>query len=104
MVIGSDGAGSPIAIDTLNECQIVHLDHDDWFNTITFINSSILQFAVFLLLTKEMIKKAHSELTENELEEEIPHSYKNEVFDVMGKVDPSAMADGGFWKSEIGTL
>lgn len=104
LVIGSDGAGSPIAIDTLNECQIVNLDHDDWFNTITFINSSILQFAVFLLLTKEMIKKAHSELTEKELEEEIPHSYKNEVFDVMGKVDPSAMADGGFWKSEIGAL
>lgn len=104
LVIGSDGAGSPIVIDTLNECQIAHLDHDDWFDTVTFINSSISQFAVFLLLTKEMILKAHSETKKEEFEQGIPQSYKKEVFDVMKKVDSKAMADGGFWKSEVGAL
>lgn len=103
-VIGSDGAGNPIAIDTLNDCRIMHLDHDDWFNTITFINSSISQFAVFLLLIKEMIQRAHSELKKEELEKKIPQSYKNELFRIMEKVDSKAMADFQFWKPEVGSL
>jgi len=104
MVIGSDGAGNPIAIDTGNNCEIVHLDHDDWFNTVTFVNSSISNFALFLLLTKEMMEKANSELSEEELEDEIPESYKNEVLNSMQQIDPKAMEEGKFWRAEVGML
>lgn len=104
LVIGSDSAGNPIAIDSLNKCRVVHLENDDWFNTITFVNSGIAQLSVFLLLTKEMINKAHSDLARKELEEAISQPYKDEAFDIMEKVDSEAMTDGGFWKSEVGAL
>ena len=47
-VIGTDGAGNPIAIDEDNNFSVVRLDHEDRFNTIEFMNSSVQQLAKFL--------------------------------------------------------
>ena len=104
LVVGSDGSGNPIAIDTNNRCQVVHLDHDDWFNTITFVNTSIPQFAEFLLLTREMIKRAKSELSDEELDEGVPDIYKEELFQELERIDAEAMEDGNFWKLDISML
>ena len=102
--IGSGGGGNPIVIDIENDCKVLLLDHEDWFNTITFINSSISQFAEFLLYTAEMIEKANSELTDEELENEIPLKYKTELFKYLSNIDPAAVKEEGFWKVEIGML
>jgi hypothetical protein len=104
LVLGSDGSGNPIAIDINSRCHVVHLDHDDWFHTITFVNTSIPQLAEFLVCTREMIDRANSALSDEELDEGIPRIYKEKLFEKLEKIDTEAMNDGNFWKSEINIL
>lgn len=100
-VIGSDGSGSPIAIDTLNLGRVVHLDHDDWFSTVTLVNSSVPQLAAFLLLTKNMIQTANAELSAEARNEGIPETYLAGVLQSMAVVDAEAMQEGCFWPSAL---
>ncbi|MES0489527.1 MAG: SUKH-4 family immunity protein [Leptospirales bacterium] len=104
LVFGSDGSGNPIAVDTNNECQIFLLDHENRFKTITFMNTGISQLAEFLLLIKELIHKTQLELSDEQLDEGIPDSYKNNVFDAMQKIDVKAIEPDKFWKPEIEML
>ena len=104
LVIGSDGAGNPICLDTNNDCQVVHLDHEDWFNTMTFVNSSLPQFAESLLLVSEMYETANDELSDDELRKPIPEKYKQDLFLKIEAIDPRAMADNAFWKPEVSML
>jgi SUKH-4 immunity protein len=100
-VIGSDGSGSPIATDTLNQGRVVHLDHDDGFSTVTLMNSSIPQLAAFLLLTRNMIQTAHAELSAEVRHEGIPDAYIVAVLQAMALVDAAAMQDGCYWPSAL---
>lgn len=47
LVIGSDGAGNPICLESLG--AVVLLDHEDGFRTAQFVNSSIPQLCECLL-------------------------------------------------------
>lgn len=78
-VIGSDdNSGNPICIDEANGGRIVTLEHEDWFNTVMFVNSSLPQLAEFLLLFNEVIKKT-------------------KIFTELEKIDPAALKEGCFW-------
>ncbi|TQV65818.1 SMI1/KNR4 family protein [Exilibacterium tricleocarpae] len=103
-IIGSDGSGNPLAIDTDSNFEIVHLDHDNWFQTVTILNSSLFHLAEFLLLVRDMVSKAHNELSETELEEEIPARYKGELFTRMKFADKKAWRSGGYWETEVDML
>lgn len=103
-IIGSDGSGNPLAIDTDSSFEIVHLDHDDWFQTVTILNSSLFHLAESLLLVRDMVSKAHNELSEAELEEEIPARYKDELFTRMKSADKKAWRSRGYWETEVGML
>ena len=59
-VIGSDGCGSPIAIDESHEGQIVCLDHDNRFARV-FLNSSVRQLAESLLAYRKAVKDTQAE-------------------------------------------
>ena len=104
LVIGSDGAGNPICLDTNNDCQVVHLDHEDLFDTRTFVNSSLPQLAESLLLVREMYETASDELSDDELSEAIPEKYRQDLFLKLEAMDPGAMADNAFWKPEASML
>ena len=104
LIIGSDGCGNPITIDIKNNYEIIHIDHDDFFKTITFMNSSINQLASFLLCVRAMIKKSRTELSDTELDSGIPISYKNELMSKLDRIDPKACEDSSFWKNVITTL
>ncbi len=103
-VFGNDGCGNPIAFDNSKDFQIVLLDHDDWFNTVTFVSSNLFSFAEYLLEIREMINKAHNELSEAELEDEIPSVHKEQLYEKLRKIDSTAIQEGGFWRSEIEVL
>lgn len=49
-VLGSDGAGNPLCLDSAHGGEIVMLDHEDRFQTRTFIASSVATLAKALLL------------------------------------------------------
>ena len=103
-ILGSDGAGNPIAIDVSNNYNIVLLDHEDSFKTIKFINSTLFQMAEFLLLVRGMMSKAGDEIDEGGLDNEIPSSYKNKLFTALEIVDYVACQENKFWRVEVGGL
>jgi hypothetical protein len=47
-MIGSDGAGNPICVEQ-STGTVIMLEHEDWFRTLQFVNSSIRQLAECLL-------------------------------------------------------
>ena len=51
-----------------------------------------------------MINKAHNELSEAELEDEIPSVHKEQLYEKLRKIDSTAIQEGGFWRSEIEVL
>jgi len=57
-VIGSDGAGNPLCIDTTADDIVVRLDHEDRFATTQFVASSVSSLAEALLLLHTVPREA----------------------------------------------
>lgn len=102
LVIGSDGCGNPLVINCDENYQIYHLDHEDHFSTSTFVNSSLIQLAKFLLQVREIITKSNEELEDDF--DEMPQSYKDFLLTQLEKIDIKACEENGFWRAEIGML
>ncbi len=104
LVIGSDGSGNPIAIDAMADFIVVHVDHDDGFNTVTYLSSSIFHLAHYLLEIRNMISDFNKSGAERTIDDEIPSAYKLPLYDKLMSIDRLALKNGGFWKSEIDML
>lgn len=61
-VIGSDGAGNPLCLDTAHGGEIVMLDHEDGFHARTFVASSVFTLAQALLIIHTL---PHKEFVEH---------------------------------------
>ena len=83
-MIGSDGAGNPICVEQTTEA-VVLIDHEDWFHTRQFVNSSVRKFAECLLLY---------------MGEQQAEQFRSAVHDI----DPTATAEGTFWWHEAACL
>ena len=81
-VIGMDGAGNPICVDTENGERIVLLDHEDYFVSIQFVNSSISQLCNSLLAYREQY---------------ISKATHKEVMDNLKNIDAVALQNNSFW-------
>lgn len=104
LIIGYDGAGNPIAIDTDNACRIVMLDHEDNFNSIMFLNSSIPHLAEFLVSLRNMVDDFINSGRPRDQNGEIPIDLKEELFQDLNKIDSIALETDGWWRTEIGML
>lgn len=82
LMIGSDGAGNPICIDTNGEGHVVMLDHEDNFGTKQFVNSSISQLAEYLLVV----------------------NFGSNIKSQLEEIDFTAMQKGSFWWYEIESI
>ena len=103
-VIGSDGCGSPIAIDESHEGQIVCLDHDCRFERI-LVNSSVRQLAESLLAYRKMVKEAQAEFGPDAfLHGKISLASREELRHELLRIDKDALAPGCFWQSELQNL
>lgn len=104
LVIGSDGAGNPIAIDLQDDCSVIQISHDDGFNAVWFMNSSVFQLAESLLEVRDMIFSfIDSDLSRTE-DDEIPMKYKQPLLGKLKMIDSRAHELGTFWESQIGML
>jgi SUKH-4 immunity protein len=51
-VLGSDGVGNPLCLDSARGGEVVMLDHEDGFRTRTFVSSSVATLAEALLIVE----------------------------------------------------
>jgi hypothetical protein len=83
-VIGSDGAGNPLCLDSARGGEIVMLDHEDGFHTRIFVASSVFALAEALLLV-------HT----------VPHK---DFVEHLRSCDPAAADESAFLPGEVATL
>ena len=83
-MIGSDGAGNPICVEQ-GTGAVVLLDHEDWFCTRQFVNSSVSRLAECLLAY---------------MGERDPERFRTAV----RSIDPAAMAERSFWWHEAAVI
>ncbi|HZS08478.1 MAG TPA: SUKH-4 family immunity protein [Blastocatellia bacterium] len=70
----------------LNRCLPIGSDHEDLFHTVTFVNSSVPQFAHFLLLFDSYLTSKDPKLVEE-----------------SERIDARALTAGAFWRCEFDT-
>jgi SUKH-4 immunity protein len=103
VVVGSDGSGDIIAINTKNNFIIEWLDHEDYFSS-RFMNSSISQLANCLLCYRDFIKKINPGKTADEcFDTEFTDGQFETLLDLLASIDQRAVQEG-FWKEELELL
>jgi hypothetical protein len=103
VIIGSDGSGDIIALDSENNCTVEWLDHEDYFSS-RFMNSSIIQLANSLLVYREFFKLINEDKNEHNLAQ--PNFSDTQFEDLMTNlsgIDKKAVKEG-FWKNELDLL
>ena len=95
LVIGSDGAGNPLVIDIKNDCKVLHLEHEDLFKTVTFVNSSVFNLAEFLLEVRSLISEFNRLSLERDENDQIPARFKDASIAKLKKIDAKATVEGG---------
>jgi len=104
IVIGSTGNGDEIVIDTIDNCKIKILDHEDNFSEI-FANNSIDKFAKGLIIYHDFIETVIQENGDSSLLD-FNYSY-NQIEDLRQNLinnDKDSMVSGCFWSQEIEIL
>ena len=82
-VIGYDGAGNPICLDSNLNWEVTHLDHEDEFQTRAFVASSVFTLAEALVL----------------IQTHLPN--KNFIFERLQEIDPSSASATSFFPREL---
>ncbi|MEO3946234.1 SUKH-4 family immunity protein [Gorillibacterium sp. CAU 1737] len=101
---GSTGWGDPICLDE-TDGSVVHLDHEKDGKRRTFINSSLLQFAEFLLSYRQFIKETLDENGEDAyMDNNIPERLMKWIAEEFERIDPAACRKGAFWATELRNL
>jgi hypothetical protein len=104
IVLGFDGSGNPIAIDTANDDQVVWLDHEEDFRH-AYMNSSIGALATFLLGYRDFVQDLLKAKGEDAfLNGEYEDHELAELQQKLELVDNRAFASGTFWSQELGNM
>lgn len=102
-VIGSNGSGDPVAIDTTNTGEVVYLNHDNDFQRV-FINSTVMQLAEALLAYHRLIAEAQAANgPEAYLDGKVPSESLRRFVSLIITLDPVAL-DRGMWVEELDQL
>lgn len=103
IVIGSDGSGDIIAINSEDNYKVEWLDHEDYFSS-RFMNTSLRHLAGCLLVYRNFIQKINIETNENAyIESNFTDSQYKTLLDNIKQIDENAVKEG-FWKNELETL
>jgi len=102
-IIGSNGSGDPVAIDTATDGEVVYLNHDADFARV-FINSSISQLAHSLYAYAQLIADAQAvNGPDAYFDGKIPTEVRAHFVSVLEAIDPHALTDG-MWAEELQQL
>ncbi|WP_439650787.1 hypothetical protein [Mucilaginibacter lacusdianchii] len=104
VVIGSDGSGSPIAINVKQDDTIEWLDHDDYFAP-SYCNKSLECLLTFLLIYRNFVNDVINNNGEDAM---LNGNFTDEQYSAMRQrmliVDLDAVNERGFWKEELDRL
>ncbi|MCT4591167.1 MAG: hypothetical protein N4A71_25330 [Carboxylicivirga sp.] len=104
IVIGSNGAGDPIVIDTKDNCRIKQLNHEDNFSEI-IINNTITDFAKSLIAYQDFIKSAIYEFGEDAwLDSLYSKKQIDQLEERLNEIDTESVLKGRFWFYEVDLL
>ena len=101
VVIGADGSGNPLAINTAEEDKIVWLDHEDMFSA-RYVNKSISELAETFIIYRDFISLIQNENGEDAY---LDANFTDEQFATLKQkinlADSKALIEDGFWKDEL---
>jgi len=101
VVIGADGSGSPVAVNTANGDTVEWLDHEDGFTSSYFNNSIGAMLQCFLIyedfLETILIENGDDAVVNSRFTDAQFMDMKNKII----SVDPEAISQNGFWKEEL---
>jgi len=103
-VIGSDGAGSPVAIDEGRRGEVVCLDQENRFARV-LMNTSIARLAESLLAYRKLVEDTQAESgLDAFLDGKISKPVRDELRRGLMAIDPAAMQPGCFWHDQLKNL
>ena len=104
IVIGSNGNGDFIAIDTADKCRIKLLDHENYFSE-DFINNSLEGFCQSLIIYQDFIEMLQEEFGEDALfDNKYSDQHLSFLKNKLVETDPESMNENCFWSEEISIL
>jgi hypothetical protein len=102
VVIGSDGSGNPIAINTAADDRIEWIDHEDFSSC--YLNASIHHLADTLVAYRDFVRS----VLENHENAFMNSDFTDDQFKILEaqilSIDEQALAENNFWKAELDTL
>ncbi len=102
-VIGSNGSGDPVAVDTAGNGAVVYLNHDNAFQRV-LINSSVSKLAEALLAYDRLIAESQAANgTDAYLDGNVPAEALRKFVSLLATLDPPAL-EGGMWAEELEQL
>jgi hypothetical protein len=103
LMFGSNGSGDPVCIDLVENNEIVYLNHDNYFERI-YMNRSIEQFAMCLILYKKFLKSIasveHTDFSRRKFSNEEFEKLKNDFL----VADQTCLQENNFWIEELNYL
>ncbi|NQY04734.1 MAG: SUKH-4 family immunity protein [Flavobacteriaceae bacterium] len=104
-IFGSDGSGNPICIDASENDKLVLLDHEQEFEFIENMNTSISELASSLLLFRDFIKKINNEFGEDGFFESMfTEKHLTDLENEFEELNPNYYIESSFWDTEIENL
>lgn len=103
-VIGSDGAGNPIALDEQSAGEVVRLDHENRLAR-ALMNTTARQLAESLLAYRKLVQDTQAEFGPDAfLDGKTSAAARKNLKDELTRIDPAAVKPGSFWFGELQNL
>lgn len=103
-MIGSDSAGSPIALDEGGSGEVVVLDHENQFSP-ALMNSSVRQLAESLLAYRKLVADTVAQFGPDAfLDGRTSVASRAELRRTLETMDAAAMRPGCFWHGQVQAL
>jgi len=103
IVIGSDGCGDIIALNTDEDCIVEWLDHEDGFSP-RFMNTSVLHLANCLAIYNQFIGAIKKENGEDAyMDANFSKTQFETLYDLLKSIDGKSVTEG-FWQTDLDAL
>lgn len=103
LMLGNNGYGDPVCIDTTENDEIVFLNHDNDFQRF-FINSNIEKFAKCLIIYREFIRDVNKDDDTNWIERRFQNSQIFQLRNDLKNIDSKCLEEDAMWALEIDGL
>lgn len=96
IIIGSNGSGDPLCVDTEKNEEIVYLNHDNDFERI-FINSSLQSLMFCVTAYSKFIDKVNATDSSNYINGKITAQQREQITDELLRIDARILEKNSLW-------